>query len=115
VFCLEIKKMAGSFISGSCVPGEKPKQIEAIFGYLLFKGKPPRGIEPGDSLGQKLKVLWDLIKWFREWKRLDKNPAVRDSQPPLLDRKQLLTIMSNLAAPPVGQLPSVPEDPQSVR
>ncbi len=115
IFCGEIKKIAGSFVRGSCVPGEKPKQVEAIFGYLLFKGKPPRGIEPGDSLGQKLKVIWDLLQWFREWKRLDKNPAVRDSQPPLLDRKQLLKIMSNLAAPSGGQLPSVPEDPQSER
>lgn len=113
IFCREIKKIGGSALRGSCERGQKPRQIEAIFGYLLFKGKPPRGVQPGDSLGQKLKVIWELLQWFGEWKRLDKSPAVRDSQPPQLDRRQLLSIMSNLAAPSGAPLPSVPEDPQS--
>jgi hypothetical protein len=111
IFCREIKKMGGSALRGSCEPGEKPRQIEAIFGYLLFKGKPPRTFQPGDSLGQKLKVIKELLGWFREWRKLDKNPEVRDRQPPLLDRKQLLSIMSNLAGPPKGEIPSIHEEP----
>jgi hypothetical protein len=97
IFCREIKKAAGSLVSGSCEPGESPGRIEAIFGYLIFHGVPPRGVRPGDSLWQKILAIKEIYSWYRTWRKLDRNPAVRDVNPPQIDRKDILKIMSNLA------------------
>jgi hypothetical protein len=97
VFCEEIKKTGGSSLKGSCKPGENPDQIEAVYGYLLFRGTPPRGVRPTDSLWLRLKSAKDILSWFNFWRKLDKTPEVRDSNPPRIDRKEILKIMSNLS------------------
>jgi len=110
VFCGAIKEAAGSSVKGSCVPGEDPRQVEAIYGHLIIKGVPPRGNEPGDSIWTKIRTAKDFLLWVRQWNRLNKDPAVRDVQPPYLYRKDLLSIISNLSttiAPPSA--PGQPE------
>jgi hypothetical protein len=97
LFCREIKKAAGPSIKGSCEPGESPNQIEAIFGHLLFYGVPPRGIQEGDGLWTKFKEIKNFLLWVREWKRLNKDPEVRDVEPPELRRGDILKIIANLA------------------
>jgi hypothetical protein len=97
VFCGEIKKAAGDSISGSCSPGEDPKQIEAIYGHLLMKGVPPRSIGPNDSLYQKFLIGKDFLAWVIKWKWMDKSPKVRDANPPFLYRKDLMSIIANLS------------------
>ena len=109
VFCGAIKEAAGSSVKGSCVPGEDPRQVEAIYGHLIMKGAPPRGNEPGDSIWRKIRTAKDFLLWVYQWNHLDKDPAVRDVLPPYLYRKDLLNIISNLAttiAPP--DLPGQP-------
>ena len=98
IFCREIKKAAGTSIQGSCEPGEDPSQVEAIYGHLLMKGTAPKSILPGDSIIQKITTAKDFLLWLFTWYHLDKNPAVRDSKPPFLYRKDLLNIISNLSA-----------------
>jgi hypothetical protein len=98
VFCAEIRKTGGTSIRGSCRTGENPDQIEAVYGYLLFRGVPPRGIRPTDSLWQRLRAAKDILSWFSFWRKLDKSPDVRDSNPPKIDRKGILKIMSNLSS-----------------
>ncbi len=97
IFCMEIKNAGGPLIAGSCEPGKKPKQVEAIFGYLIFKGEPPRGIKPGDNFRQRVAAIKEIFCWFKDWRKLDKRPSVRDKEPPMLDRKDILKIMSNLS------------------
>jgi len=97
VFCGEIKKAAGDSITGSCLPGEDPKQIEAIYGHLLMKGVPPRSIGPNDSLYQKFLIGKDFLAWVIKWKWMDKSSEVRDANPPFLYRKDLMSIIANLS------------------
>lgn len=102
VFCEEIKKTGGSSLKGSCKPGENPDQIEAVYGYLLYRGVPPRGIRPTDSVWQRIKAAKDILGWFSFWKKLDKTPEVRDAYPPKIDRRGILKIMSNLSTAPAA-------------
>ncbi|NDG83462.1 MAG: hypothetical protein EBX52_00300 [Proteobacteria bacterium] len=84
IFCKEIKK-AGN-IPGSCENGKHPPLIQGVFTYLIFNGRAPN---------QK-----ELLKWaFLTWPYMSKKPSIRDSQPPQIDRKDILKIMSTLAAP----------------
>jgi hypothetical protein len=98
VFCKEIKKAAGPSVKGSCEPDEYPGQVEAVYGYLLFNGEPPRGIKPGDSIWRKLIEAKNFLLWVRSWNRMDRSPEVRDNQAPQLKRGDLLSIISNLSA-----------------
>ncbi len=98
VFCREINASAGGKLKGSCVPGEDPKQIEAIYGYLIFNGHPPTGLDAGYSIWTRIRSSADVLLWFKKWKNLDRNPAVRDHNPPYIGRQDLLNIMSNLSA-----------------
>jgi hypothetical protein len=98
VFCGAIHEAAGSAIKGSCVPGEDPGQIEAVYGYLLINGVPPRGIKPGDSIFRKVKEALSFLKWAKYWKNLPRDSESRDGQTPVLKRKDLLNIISNLSA-----------------
>jgi hypothetical protein len=100
VFCREIKKSGGTSLKGSCLPGESPNQIEAVYGYLLFYGEAPRGIKKGDPLWLQIKSAREILSWFRYWRKLDRTDSVRDQNPPKLDRVDLLKIMSNLASSP---------------
>jgi len=97
IFCEEIRKTGGGKLKGSCKAGENPDQIEAVYGYLLYRGIPPRGIRPTDSLWQRAMAAKDILGWFNFWRKLDKTPEVRDAQPPRVDRKGILKIMSNLS------------------
>lgn len=97
VFCREIKKSAGDSIRGSCELGEKPRQVEAIYGHLLMKGTAPRSVQPNDSVLEKARIIKDFLVWNFAWKHLDRDPAVRDQLPPFLYRKDLLNIISNLS------------------
>ncbi len=97
IFCKEIKKAGGDSIKGSCEKGEKPRQIEAIFGHLLMKGVAPSSIEPNDSWMEKLKKGKDFLLWLYYWNHLNRDPEVRDISPPYLYRKDLLNIISNLS------------------
>ncbi|MBU6154454.1 MAG: hypothetical protein KGP28_09155 [Bdellovibrionales bacterium] len=97
IFCEEIRKTGGESLKGSCKPGESPDQIEAIYGYLLYRGVPPRGIRSTDSLWQRARAAKDILSWFSFWRKLNKDPEVRDSFPPKIDRKGILKIMSNLS------------------
>ena len=115
IFCREIQKVGGSSLKGSCLKGQDPGQIEAVYGYLLFRGQAPRGIRKTDSLWQQIKAAKDILSWFNFWKRLDKTPSVRDQYPPKIDRKDLLKIMANLSGS-TSETPSlVPEDAPAVR
>jgi hypothetical protein len=109
IFCGAIKKAAGPSVTGSCIPGEDPRQVEAIYGHLLMKGTTPRAIKPGDSLWQKIVAAKDFLVWAYEWKHLDKTPEVRDAAPPYLYRKDLLNIISNLSTSIVP--PALPDQP----
>lgn len=109
VFCGEIKKAAGSSVKGSCVPGEDPNQVEAVYGHMLFKGEPPRGIKSGDSIWTKIKEAKNFLLWVRYWNRLYRDPETRNALPPQLKRSDLLSIISNLSssiapAPALDQL-----------
>lgn len=97
VFCREIKKSAGDFIRGSCEAGEKPRQVEAIYGHLLMKGKAPRTIQPGDSILDKAEIVKDFLFWNITWRHLNRDPLIRNQNPPFLQRKDLLSIISNLS------------------
>ena len=98
IFCRSIQKSGGKSLKGSCEPGQNPRQIEALYGYLIFKGGPPKGTTAGSNLWQKILGLADILLWFNHWKHLDKDPVVRDREPPAIDRKEILKIMSNLAS-----------------
>ncbi len=118
LFCTEIQKAAGKK-GGSCVPGENPGQLEAIYGYLLFYGTPPQSPSRGDSVWRVIVKAKNFYAWLRYWNHLDRDPAVRDKNPPFLKRSDLMGIISNLSsnsapagAPAVtrsgGSLPSMP-------
>jgi hypothetical protein len=123
LFCREIKKAAGPAVKGSCENGY-PNQIEAVYGHLLFRGVPPRGPKPGDSIFRKIREIARVLAWFRYWRRLDRDPAYRNARPPQLQRKDLLKIISNLAMAtdpggimledaleaPANSTPAVPSD-----
>jgi hypothetical protein len=98
VFCREIKKAAGSSIKGSCETGEYPGQIEAVYGYLLFYGDAPRGIQAGDSIWRKMVEAKNFLLWVRTWNRMIRDPEVRDPAPPQLKRYDLIKIIANLSA-----------------
>jgi hypothetical protein len=97
IFCREIQTNAGPRIRGSCDPGGNPDQIEAIFGHLLYRQRPPRKIRSEDSLWRRLRATRELFSWFRQWNQLDRNPEVRDIAPPNLKRADLLRIISRLS------------------
>jgi hypothetical protein len=97
IFCEEIRKVGGPSLKGSCKTGENPDQIEAVYGYLLYRGVPPRGVRPTDSVWQRLKAAKDILSWFNFWRRLDRTPEVRDANPPKIDRRGILKVMSNLS------------------
>jgi hypothetical protein len=97
IFCREIKKAGGDSIKGSCEAGEEPKQVEAIYGHLLMKGVAPRTIQPDDTIWEKAKVAKEFLLWLYTWNHLDRDPKVRDKTPPFLQRKDLLSIISNLS------------------
>jgi len=105
VFCNEIKKAGNGALKGSCTPGEYAGQVEAIYGYLLFYGRPPNTPQPGDGLWRKIKKTKALLSWLRYWKRLNRDSDVRDSHPPQLKRHDLLTIISNLSSTLSGNTP----------
>jgi hypothetical protein len=108
VFCDEIRLAAGRGIRGGCAPGQDPGQIEAIFGYLLFRKSKPRGIRPEDPLWTRYRSARELFAWFRFWNQLDRTPEQRDALPPSLSRLDLLEIMSNLSTSPPKGLPDNP-------
>jgi hypothetical protein len=97
VFCREIKRAAGEFVSGSCEPDEEPKQIQAIFAHLLIKRVPPRSIGPDDGWFEKLKIAKEFYYWVTKWKFMSKDPEDRDPVEPKTYRKDLLDIMANLS------------------
>lgn len=108
VFCEEIKIAAGKGLRGSCEAGANPGQIEAVFGYLLFRKTRPRGIRSEDSLWARYLSARDLFGWFRFWNQLDQSPEVRDALPPALSRIDLLEIMSTVSNSPGRSGPDSP-------
>ena len=97
VFCQEIARAGAGKLSGSCRTGEAPKQIEAVYGYLIFNGHPPTGTEPGNTIWTRIKANAEMLVWFGRWSILNRDPHVRDTQEPLIGREELLSIISNLA------------------
>ena len=98
IFCREINVASGGKLKGSCIAGEKPKQIEAIYGYLIFHGHPPKGSEHGANIFRRVQSVVEILFWFRKWHRLDRNPEVRNALPPQLGRQDLLSIIANLSS-----------------
>jgi hypothetical protein len=97
IFCREIKKAVGESVSGSCEDGEKPKQIEAIYGHLLIKRRPPRSIKPDDSWYEKLIIGKEFLVWVTKWKFRSDDWTEYDATEPKSERKDLLDIMANLS------------------
>lgn len=98
LFCREIQKIGGSSLKGSCEPGEAPRNIEAVYGHLLVYGEPPDAPKPNDAWWVKLVKVKRVLFWFRSWKRNYRyRTAEWDQYPPLLVRKDVLQIISNLA------------------
>ena len=95
IFCNEIKKSGN--LKGSCVPGEDGGQTEVVYGYLLFHGKPPRGIKPGDSIFTRISIAREYLAWQHQWRNMSMDPEIRDAEPPFISRKDLLSIISSLA------------------
>lgn len=108
LFCREIKEAGGPGLRGSCTPGEDPDQVEAVFGYLLFRKTPPRGVRSEDSLWRRLLSARELFGWFRFWNQLDRTPSVRDASPPTLSRADLLALISKLSQ---DSGPGAPDSP----
>jgi hypothetical protein len=98
VFCQQIKDATGGSLKGSCVRGEDPKQVEAIYGYMIYNGHPPTGTEPGTNIFRRLRAYAEILAWFNHWKHLNRDPLVRDTQSPAIGRQDLLSILSNLSA-----------------
>ncbi|MBC7397526.1 MAG: hypothetical protein H7333_08790, partial [Bdellovibrionales bacterium] len=108
IFCGEINAAAGGKLKGSCVPGEAPGQIEAVYGYLLFYGHPPTGMERGNTVWTRVRSTAAVLSWFRFWRNLDRDPQVRDREAPMMERQDMLSIISNLAAS-TAEIEATPE------
>ena len=103
IFCNEIR-ISGKYFDELCDPEsiQYATKTELIYGHLLFRGKPPRALEPGDSIFVKANKVYEFLSWKKFWKNLDRDPEIRDREPPVITRKNLIEIISNLAttAPP---------------
>jgi hypothetical protein len=97
IFCNELKKASRGFFQESCKPEWAKPKLEALYGYLLINGEPPRGIKPGDSIVTKARQGKIWYSWLRFWQNLYRDPATRDLYPPFIQRFDLMAILANLS------------------
>lgn len=113
-FCLEIQKSGKGMLKGSCGPGLFGNQIEAVFGYIITKGEPPRGPLPTDRPRVWIKEAYKMLQWFATWKKMDKRPEIQDEPSLKFTRKDIIKMLSNLAAANLQPAPSSPESIDSL-